>query len=515
MQAIALEPDPVWRYTVKPRDNLINFGKVHLNHPSGWKQVQQLNHIKDPYKMPAGMVLKVPLMLLKQQPASAEVIAVTGQAHLQKINGVEPLSIGKKLAVGAKIITLANSKVSIRFADGSITHVYSNAILTLDSLSLYSGGAMVDTNLRLQQGQIETHANPAGVKGNRMQITTPTAIAAVRGTFFRVDAKADAVMQETLEGRVAFESSGKDVDVSKGFGSVAEHGQPPIAPVPLLPAVSTKDFPRVIRQLPFQFTIPPQAGAVSWQAKVAADNAQTKIFAETEVNEPSLLIPALDDGDYFLFLRAKDQHGIAGYDTEHAFTVNAQPLAPSLVNPSTATIVRDAQPELRWNASKGADSYELQLAADEQFQSILLNQRLQSTAFKLNQPLVPGKYFWRVAAVATQVRLADDQGPFAVPSSFSYQPLPPAPDISRLRINIVRNVVQVDTVAPLAGMTYQVRLSNPFNHQENVWIGSHLHQHFIIPLREYGAQVMFIRHVDAEGVAGPEAIYMFDATSPW
>jgi hypothetical protein len=514
-QALGAESEPIWRYTVKPGDNLINLGKTHLVRPSDWKQVQHLNHVKNPYKMPYGMVLKVPLALIKQQPASAEVLAVTGQVHLQKMNGVEPLSIGQKLAVGAKIITLANSKVSIRFADGSITHVYSNAILTLDSLSLYSGGAMVDTKLRLQQGQIETHANPAGVKGNRMQITTPTAIAAVRGTLFRVDAKADAVMQETLDGRVAFESSGQDVDVSKGFGSVAEQGQPPIVPVPLLPAVSTKDFPRVIRQLPFQFEIPSQVGAVSWQAKIAADNAQTKIFAETELNEPSLLIPALDDGDYFLSLRAKDQHGIAGYDAVHAFTLNAQPLAPNLVLPPDGAVVRDAQPELRWSASQGANAYALEVATDSAFHALVTKHRLQSTSVKIASPLAPGKYYWRVAAITTQAGQPDDQGPFATQGQFAYQSLPPAPDISQLRVKVENNRVFVTTIAPLAGMTYQVRLSNPFNHQTSVWMGNHLQQQFDFPLKEYGAQELFIRHVDADGVAGPEALYAFDAFSRW
>ncbi|HAF01690.1 MAG TPA: hypothetical protein DCG63_10405, partial [Methylophilaceae bacterium] len=56
----------MWRYTVRPGDNLINLGKKHLVSPDTWREVQRINQIKNPYRIPVGTVLRVPLTLVKQ-----------------------------------------------------------------------------------------------------------------------------------------------------------------------------------------------------------------------------------------------------------------------------------------------------------------------------------------------------------------------------------------------------------------------------------------------------------------
>lgn len=152
--APTLAADVMWRYTVRPGDNLIGLGDKHLINADDWKVIQRLNHIKDPHHIPMGSVLRIPLKLVKQSAASAEVIFVSGEAQWQQsATQWVPLQAGKLLGPGAKITTEENSKVVIRFADGSTTDVVSNSILSLDTLSLYSGGAMVDTKLRLQKGR--------------------------------------------------------------------------------------------------------------------------------------------------------------------------------------------------------------------------------------------------------------------------------------------------------------------------------------------------------------------------
>ena len=92
--------------------------------------------------------------------------------------------------------------MQIQFADGSIVTIQPNSTLKLDALSLYGGGGMVDTKLRLQQGGVAVKANPQHVPGNTMQIFTPTAVAAVRGTDFRLLSESKTTRQETLQGRV-------------------------------------------------------------------------------------------------------------------------------------------------------------------------------------------------------------------------------------------------------------------------------------------------------------------------
>jgi len=499
-----------WHYTVKPGDNLINIAKKHLLNPADWKRVQQINNIKNPYRLPTGYVLKVPLTLVRHQPVSAEVVAISGLATLQKNGVITPLSRAQKLMVGDVVNTGASSSLSIRFADGSVSTLGSNTTVMLDTMSLFSGGAMVDTQLRLQQGQLEIQANPNAHQGNRMQIITPSAIAAVRGTEFRVNAVANAVTQETLTGLVDFAAASQTVHVEKGFGTLAEVGQPPIPPVPLLPAVDTQNMPEMLNRLPIEFVLPRMEGVSSWLGRVSQAGGGMQLRAEREISGNHLVFDGLEDGEYFLSLRAKDRHGIAGFDAIHTFVLNAQPFAPQLVFPTSVDLLRNAEAELVWKPSKDAHAYTVQLAQSPTFDVLLLNQRLQTTRQALPDQLSTGRYYWRVAAI-TQKEQQIDQGPFTEAMPFDYRPMPPTPNIDSLQVRVVNNRVLVNMEPPMKGMQYQLRLANPAHQQQEVWTGLSNDGVFEFALREFGAQQLFIQHLDEFGVASPAALFEFMA----
>lgn len=512
LQAFAADETGVWRYTVRPGDNLITLGKKHLLNPDDWKEVQRLNHIKDPFFMPAGKVLKVPLGLVKQRPASAEVIFVSGQVQWQQsATNFEPLKIGQKLGAGANIVTKENSKVVIQFADETTAELASNSTMTLDTMSLYSGGAMVDTKIRLQKGQLETQANPKHIKGNSIQVITPSAIAAVRGTKFRVTSDPKATIQETLEGQVVLGALNNEVVVDQGFGSKAELGKAPTPPVALLPAANTESLKKQYEAVPIAFDMPVMQGAVAWAGKVAMDAQLNQIVAETEVQGNQLVFTDVPDGQYYLSLRAKDKQGIAGYDALHQFTLNARPLQPEYVLPAANDVVRESQPALQWSQVAEAQLYAIEVATDVDFSNIYEAQRVTEAAYTLNKKLVSGEYFWRVTSIAKNADGLEDIGPTIKMSQFSYKPAPATPDISQLQVTVVRNRVFVQTITPPGGLTYQARLDNEFNDQKVVWEGTGLHSEFDFLLKEYGKQTLYLRHIDSDGVGSPDAIYEFDA----
>lgn len=512
LQAFAADETGVWRYTVRPGDNLITLGKKHLLNPDDWKEVQRLNHIKDPFFMPAGKVLKVPLGLVKQRPASAEVIFVSGQVQWQQsATNFEPLKIGQKLGAGANIVTKENSKVVIQFADETTAELASNSTMTLDTMSLYSGGAMVDTKIRLQKGQLETQANPKHIKGNSIQVITPSAIAAVRGTKFRVTSDPKATIQETLEGQVVLGALNNEVVVDQGFGSKAELGKAPTPPVALLPAANTESLKKQYEAVPIAFDMPVMQGAVAWAGKVAMDAQLNQIVAETEVQGNQLVFTDVPDGQYYLSLRAKDKQGIAGYDALHQFTLNARPLQPEYVLPAANDVVRESQPALQWSQVAEAQLYAIEVATDVDFSNIYEAQRVTEAAYTLNKKLVSGEYFWRVTSIAKNADGLEDIGPTIEMSQFSYKPAPATPDISQLQVTVVRNRVFVQTITPPGGLTYQARLDNEFNDQRVVWEGTGLHSEFDFLLKEYGKQTLYLRHIDSDGVGSPDAIYEFDA----
>ena len=121
-----------------------------------------------------------------------------------------------------------------------------------------------------------------------------------------------------------------------------------------------------------------------------------------------------------------------------------------------------------------------------------------------------GRFGYQVATTLAENGM-EDRGPSFNVAQFSYKALPPKPDISALRVNVLQNRVYVQTSPPVDGYHYRALLNNPFNHQSKIWVGDDLQQEFNFLLKEYGEQLLSIQYVDTEGVAGPEAIYTFDA----
>lgn len=507
---IGAENSPEWLYRVRPGDTLIHFGNRHLINPDDWRVLQKLNHIKNPYRMPIGSKMRVPLHLLKQVPAQAEVIFASGGAFI--INGDksrQAITVGQKLNVGTELQTIAKSKLNIRFADGSIVTMQPNSTLKLDTLSMYSGGGMVDTKLRLQQGGVEIEANPSHTPGNSMQIFTPTAVAAVRGTSFRVSAESQTVRQETLTGQVALAAAGQEVAIDKGYGSLSADGNAPLPPVLLLAAPDVSKLIVQFETLPVEFTMPAQKDAVAWVGSAYQDAQLNILAAENMSQSGQLTFVDLPDGQYTLKVRAKDSLGLEGFDAVHAFSLNARPYAPAIVYPAAAEKIREPKPTLRWGNVNQANSYQLELANDAEFKQIIMAQQVVNTQFTLENALQPGQYFWRLASLNQS-----EKGPYSAINHFVYKPKPPAPDISQLVASVIENRVFINTLNPPSGFFYEATLDNEQNHQKNVWQAVGLNGRFDFLLREYGKQTLRLRLVDAEGVAGPEAVTEFDGLPP-
>jgi hypothetical protein len=518
---IAADTTPEWRYSVRPGDNLIQFSNRHLINPDDWRVLQKFNGIKNPNKLRLGQIIRVPLALVKQAPAPVEVLLASGQAGLVKLDkSLQKLETGQLLSAGAELSTGQNSRLDLKFADGSVVTMQSNSSMKLDTLSMYSGGGMVDTKLRLQQGKVEVVANPKHQQGNQMQIVTPSAVAAVRGTQFRVTADAVSIKQETLEGNVALSAAGEEVAVLKGFGSLSEGGAPPLPPVLLLAAPSTEKLAAKLDAVPVVFNMALQAGAVAWLGRVSSDAQFNTVLAENASQGLTLTLADIPDGKYYLKVRARDQKGLEGYDATHTFDLNARPFAPQVLKPSEAETLREANPELTWAPVEQAKNYLVEIAQDAAFKNILESRQVSSNAYKLEKSLAPGQYYWRLASIDGAPENSQNQsdsqnkGPYGKVSSFSYKAKPSAPDVSQLSVKVQQNKVFVSTASPPDGLTYEAILHNEQNNQISVWSGKGLGAEFSFLLKEYGMQKLVIRHEDADGVTGPDAIYEFDAPAP-
>lgn len=497
---------PEWRYTVRPGDTLIGFSKRYLSEPAGWPELQRLNALTNPHYLRPGQTLRVPLSLLKQKPVPAEVVAVSG--HVQVIQpGMLPreLTMSEKLASGAVIEAAAHSSATLRLADGSVLVLQPGSTMTLDTMSLYEGGGMVDSSMRLQQGRVEITANPKHESGHRMQVITPSAVAAVRGTRFRVAADNTVSKEETLDGKVALNAASQEVEVSAGYGSLAELGKPPGQPVALLPAPDLHTLPVRIDRLPISLDFSPQARASGWVVQVAPDVSFNRILLESRLDAPHLAIADLPDGKYSLRIRAVDSSGLEGIDALHDFELDARPFPPLLLAPANGAVVRTSSPELEWSKAEGAGAYEVELASDSEFKAKVISLKVDDVRMKVAQELAPGEYFLRVASVS-----GEETGPFSVVHHFRYKSLPGVPDLSQPVLDFDRHFMRVNLPPPPEGLRYEAELAADNARKQVLWRGQSMDGQLQMPRPLSGKRYLSVRLLEAEGMVGPYATQVID-----
>lgn len=503
--------EPEWRYTIRPGDTLIGLSRQYLTRPNEWPRLQKLNHITQTLRLRPGEALRVPLSMLRQTPAPTDVTAVAGSVNLTTQAGdTRALQVGDKLLAGSRLSAAINSSASLRFADGSVLVLQPASTLQLDTVSVYAGGGMVDTRLRLQEGRAEITANPQHRGGNRLQVTTPSAVAAVRGTRFRVGAAEGITRQETLEGQVGLAAAGSEVAVSGGMGTVAEAGQPPRPPVVLLPAADVSALPSRVERLPMRFELPVMPGAAGWVGHISPDTPFDRVLLEKSAKIPRLIFADLPDGHYVLRVRAEDGAGLQGRDALHAFELDARPFAPLLLSPTQAAVVRSALPELRWSevSAEGGiaiSRYQIELARDAGFGSAVLRETLAQTALKPSTELVPGDYYWRVASVD-----GNDRGPFSDVVKFTYKPAPGAPDLAQSVLQFERDQMQTNLPPPADGLHYEAELAADPARKNVLWHGESADGKLQMPRPESGKRYLSARMVETDGTAGPFATHAID-----
>ncbi len=432
-----------WIYTMRPGDTLWNFTENYLTDIRYWKRLQDMNDIQRPRNMPPGSKIRVPIAWLKVQPEPARVMQISGMAKLIRADGKgsEVLAVGHELHSGDTIRTAADSNVTLNFADDSELLILSDSEVVMDTLSSYHRTGMVDTRVRLQQGRVDTRVKPSKGPGSRYHIITPAAVAAVRGTNFRVSTEAAQPVSrsEVIEGKVNVSGDIGAQLVPAGYGVVAEKGKPTPPPKELLPAPDAPDMPEIHQRLPLAFVWNAVDGAHSYRFQVADHAEFSTLLADRETTTASGLWHDLPDGDYFLRLRAIDDDKLEGRNGDYAFSVDARPFPPFLVEPRDASTLRDARPTFTWSEPEDAKNYRVQLAADAEFTTLLHDDTPGGAArFKPDQPLAVGRYFWRTASIDA----SGEQGPYSDAHQFEYRAVPPSPDFKEPEVGKDELVIQ-------------------------------------------------------------------------
>ncbi len=150
-------------------------------------------------------VVAVPLSRLDADLKPAEVSLVEGKAERTPSKGApQALKAGANVAVGDLVTTQAESRLELKFADQSVLRIGPNAKLQLTGAHFGEGPSKRKMTAKLFFGNVWAKVTSIISGDQKFAVETENAVAGVRGTTFRVDARSDkSVLVRVYAGAVA------------------------------------------------------------------------------------------------------------------------------------------------------------------------------------------------------------------------------------------------------------------------------------------------------------------------
>lgn len=230
---------------VQKGETLSIIAKTHLSNPSRWKELLKYNNIPNPNLIKPGLQLAIPAFLRKEPIAYANL--VVGRVDWKPGEGAQewnPLSQNHELYQSDTVRTAQKSKADLSIQGTGLVRVHENSILQLN----FAQNDVSTPSLYLRKGSLDSFISKIFVKGKmregeKLHIKTPSALAAVRGTEFRVSL--DSQESSTIscfDGLVLVSAENKTVEVAKGYATFVEKGKAPVDPYPI------PDPPRVEKE---------------------------------------------------------------------------------------------------------------------------------------------------------------------------------------------------------------------------------------------------------------------------
>ena len=501
-----------WIYSVVAGDNPWNLTERYLDGFEYWPLLQKLNRIENPLRIPPGTRLRIPVDWLRARPASGRVVAVQGDAVLLRGDSRHPVVPGLQLKSGDALETAADGSATIEFGDRSRILLRAGSLLRLTELVQFENTDFFRTRVHLERGSSENLVTPKTAAPSRFESTTPSALTAVRGTSYRVNVQGTETRAEVLEGRVKVETAAAAVDLPEGFGTVARGSAAPSAPIALLPRPPAENVPRLFERVPLAFQPSPLAGAHGYRMQIAPDTNFAALLFEGTSDTNIVRGPNLPDGAYVMRLRGIDAQGIEGAHATVAFVVNARPEPPIVIAPPAGGAVADAQPTLQWTGSVETSRYHLQIARDERFEQLVVDEaEVATTSFTAPQPLEPGRYSWRVAAIDDQ----EGVGPFSDRQEFRRAPPGPVLDAPELD----EEQLTLRWRAGLPGQQFQAQLAQTPAFDACLLDARTSEARVTIARPKGGSYFIRVRTIDVDGFEGPfeapQRIEIPDKPRPW
>lgn len=352
-----------WVYTVKPGDTLWDLCLTYTTHKACWMEVGEYNGVGYPPSLAPGTRIRFPVAWLKAQPVPANVIYVAGNVQLALANQqARPAAVGDALPMGAQVQTGEGSSATLQFADGATLVLEPQSQVVMDLLTRHQQTGMVNTRLNLLSGAAKSRVPKREPRSN-FSVSTPSAIAAVRGTDFRVSADASQMRSEVFEGNIEVANppqanKRQRVVLPQSFGLRVEQGKPLGKPVALLaPVAWFDDAENVV--LPYTLKWQPAAEASRYKIELLAPSAAEEIIASGYSTEGAWLLPLAQGQCFSARVSAIDSSGLQGMPAVRELC------AAEALRPAQALSIQSKQ--LIWQAVPNAVAYRVEVSEDAAF----------------------------------------------------------------------------------------------------------------------------------------------------
>jgi hypothetical protein len=403
-------------YTTRSGDTLYDLASHYLHDPHDWSTLQRLNRVKASRRLQQGVELRMPVALLKQEPQSVRVVATSGPAeHMYRQNPFVPVAVGMTLGEGDRLRTGHNGFVTLEFEDGSHLSLPPDSMIEIGTLRRTTLTGAKDRVILLRRGEVDSEVAHATQKNDRFQIRSPSVVAGVRGTRFRVNYNGDeqSTAVAVLDGAVGVDAAGavagqtsRDVAppgqplqasaqlIRAKFGNVTDASGRVGAPVRLLPPPELVHPGKVQDEKDVVFNLLPLSGAHAYRVQIARDADLLDVMRDQRANAPHAVFADVPNGSYFVRVSSIDENGIEGLPQVFAFERRQLGVDASARRLGT----RDF--EFRWRVDHPHDGtrFRFVLSHSPDMRNPIVDQPDVAGGEIVVSDLEAGEYYWTVIA---------------------------------------------------------------------------------------------------------------------
>jgi hypothetical protein len=390
---------------VAKNEYLIGLCKKYLEQPEKWQKIAQINRLANPHRLSPGQKIVFPVDMLKGMPLNGVVTVLKGNVSIKmpKSSQWSQLHPNDVVIVGSSLKTGDESIVEILFEDGTLFQMRENSVVTVKAAS--KGALHLLRVIYLESGKIVSRVKAATGRDSRYEIKTPSAIAAARGTEYRVAVdQQQTTRAEMLHSRIDLSSMGTTVQLNEGEGSVAKLNEPPSPPRKLLPPPAPLNLIPVYEELPFGARFA-KVDTSSYYRVVLARDREGKDFVKVAYIRPedTFEVAQINDGTYYLITSSIDADGLEGPLSEPkeitVHKVRKKPASPTIASPYNTAELQSMQITVTWQPVEKATHYHVQIAEDSAFTKLVVNSNNPGgTTYILENPAV-GTYYLRISSM--------------------------------------------------------------------------------------------------------------------